>query len=754
MKKVYVGMLSAMLSMSVLGMAQEPPDTASGVPSRNMATGGSSVVPPVIQFSDVATGEGGGKLLAGTVEITFLLYNNFQGGEPLWSETQNVTLENSGHYSVYLGISKPDGVPMSMFTSGEAHWLGVQIAGQAEQPRVFLVSVPYAMKAGDAATLGGLPPSAFALAAPSNAASSTASRTSATSAKSNSATRPDVSGTGTTDYIPLWTNGTGGLGNSAIVQGSDQTIGIGTIASPAVQLSINTSLTSGVSAAVTSTSGRTFGVEGRSDSSNGVGVYGFGDAPSGNTTGVYGASLSPTGNGVFGSNLSHSGSTAGVEGTSASPEGIGVAGVVASTSGDTVGVEGKSASSTGVGVLGLVSSTSGLTDGVVGSTASSTGTGVVGLSSSTSGITYGVVGSSESPEGYGVYGNNTSASGETFGVEGKSASSSGIGVLGQATSASGVTYGVYGHNASSSGAGVLGLSSSTSGETYGVTGTSDSSAGAGVRGTATSASGDAFGVEGKSASLGGTGVLGTATSTSGDNYGVFGSTSSPSGVGVYAMGVASSAEGDLVPNRPLGAWGDTAAPGGAIGVLGTADDGIGMVAANNSPTGYATLGALSHESANANGQVFVVQNIPFGGNCVIDASGNLGCNGTVQAVVPLADGHKAALYAVEAPENWFEDAGSGKLSNGMATVSLDLAFAETVNAAIEYHVFLTPQGECEGLYVGAKTPQGFEVRELHKGHSDVSFDYRIIAHRKGYEAVRLADVTKQMSPLVLGSSKH
>ena len=261
-------------------------------------------------------------------------------------------------------------------------------------------------------------------------------------------------------------------------------------------------------------------------------------------------------------------------------------------------------------------------------------------------------------------------------------------------------------------------------------------------------------MEGKSASSGGAGVLGLASSASGDQLWRVGKYSSPSGVGVYARGVAASAEGALVPNRPIGAWGDTGAPGGAIGVLGTADDGIGMVAANNSPTGYATLGALSNESANAHGQVFVVQNVPFKSNCVIDASGDLGCSGTVQTAVPLADGRKAALYAVEAPENWFEDAGSGKLSNGMATVSLDLTFAETVNAAIEYHVFLTPQGECEGLYVGKKTPQGFEVRELHNGHSDVSFDYRIIAHRKGYEAVRLADVTKQMSPLVLGSSKH
>ena len=58
--------------------------------------------------------------------------------------------DTSGHYSVYLGLATSDGLPATLFTSGKAHWLGIRIAGQAEQPRVFLVSVPYAMKAGDA----------------------------------------------------------------------------------------------------------------------------------------------------------------------------------------------------------------------------------------------------------------------------------------------------------------------------------------------------------------------------------------------------------------------------------------------------------------------------------------------------------------------------------------------------------------------------------------------------------------------------
>src|SRR5271155_856876 len=126
----------------------------------------SSQVPPLIQFSNVATDEGG-NTLSGVVNITFSLYTGQRGGEPLWTETQNnVPLDPTGHYSVMLGVTKPNGVPTTLFTTGEARWLGVQIAQQPEQPRVLLLSVPYALKAGDAATVGGLPPSAFVLAAP------------------------------------------------------------------------------------------------------------------------------------------------------------------------------------------------------------------------------------------------------------------------------------------------------------------------------------------------------------------------------------------------------------------------------------------------------------------------------------------------------------------------------------------------------------------------------------------------------------
>ena len=106
---------------------------------------------------------------------------------------------------------------------------------------------------------------------------------------------------------------------------------------------------------------------------------------------------------------------------------------------------------------------------------------------------------------------------------------------------------------------------------------------------------------------------------------------------------------------------------------------------------------------------------------------------------------KVTLYAIEGPENWFEDMGSGQLSNGYARIGLDSTFLQTVNTEMDYKVFLTPNGDCRGLYVTQKAATSFEVRELSAGTSDIAFDYRIVAKRKGYENVRLAEKTKQFS---------
>jgi hypothetical protein len=136
------------------------------------------------------------------------------------------------------------------------------------------------------------------------------------------------------------------------------------------------------------------------------------------------------------------------------------------------------------------------------------------------------------------------------------------------------------------------------------------------------------------------------------------------------------------------------------------------------------------------------------GYCEVDLSGDLYCTGSKSAVVPVDGGsRRVALYAVEAPGNWFEDYGSGQLSNGSVRIDLEASFAETVNTDLDYHVFLTPNGDCKGLYVNQKSPTSFEVHELGGGTSSVAFDYRIIAKRRNYETVRLADVTKRYEKL-------
>src|SRR5947209_9102748 len=106
-----------------------------------------TVVPRLIKFSGTAT-DVGGEALSGTVGITFAIYKDDHGGAPVWMETQNLKLDGSGHYSALLGATKADGLPMDLFTSGEARWVGVQVRGpdQAEQRRVLLLSVPYALK--------------------------------------------------------------------------------------------------------------------------------------------------------------------------------------------------------------------------------------------------------------------------------------------------------------------------------------------------------------------------------------------------------------------------------------------------------------------------------------------------------------------------------------------------------------------------------------------------------------------------------
>lgn len=189
---------------------------------------GAPTLPKLIRFSGVAR-DLDGKPLTGVVGVRFSLYSEQTGGSPLWMETQNVQVEANGHYSVLLGVTMADGLPAEIFASEQARWIGVQVEQQAEQPRSLLVSAPYALKAGDAETLGGLPASAFLRAVPPTNNQSLASVTAApglTAAGviSNKVSNVTTSG-GTPNTIPLFTSATN-IQNSIVTQTGTTTLNV------------------------------------------------------------------------------------------------------------------------------------------------------------------------------------------------------------------------------------------------------------------------------------------------------------------------------------------------------------------------------------------------------------------------------------------------------------------------------------------------------------------------------------------------
>lgn len=669
MKKAFFWSLALSMFLVLPGEAQQKPVSERSDPSARGAqgaapesptangprsTGEQAVVPRLVKFSGVLTGLTRNPL-SGAMEVTFALYKDDIGGEPLWTETQSVEVDKDGRYTVLLGATQVEGLPVELFSTGEAHWLGVDIQGQPQQPRTLLVSVAYALKAAEAEKLAGKSASDFVLSeslgeqvrqviqaqgqislqstqtgtgTPLQKQTTTSSAT--TTSASPSSPGPmfppsKFSGTTSDQIVLVQQNGTG----SGLVALTPQ------------------------NAALVGSSSKGLGVYGQGAGC--CGVVGNAVATSGFNCGLCGdGSPSPNGSGVFGSAFQW------------------------------VGVGGQASAPSG-----------GPAFGVWGDSLSTGGTGVAGFADAPSGYTNGVMGTSVSPNGNGVFGVNNAATG---------------------------------------GNGVVGVSNATSGGISGVLGVIHSTVGAGTTGIATASSGFNNGVYGQNASNQGYAVHGDAIASSGDAIGVFGtSTAANGGIGVWGVALATSA--------------------GAVGVRGDLE----VPTASGAAGQFLTLSpnSVAGQFANFSRQGLILQGLsgPFDATQVevfrVDSSGNLHItgnltvDGTKSSTAKLQDGKEVALYAVESPENWFEDFGSSELNNGVAWVPLDASFAQAANASVAYHVFLTPNGDSNGLYVARKTTAGFEIREHGGGTSNVAFDYRIVARRRGYEEIRMLQVPER-----------
>jgi hypothetical protein len=682
------------LACFVMPMAAQQPAAASA----------NAAVPSMVNFSGVLTGVNN-KPLTGTVGVTFYLYQESQGGSPLWMETQNVQPDKAGHYSVALGSTSSQGLPANVFASGEARWLGVQVQGQAEQPRVLLMSVPYALKALDAETIGGRPASSFMLAPTSSAGGKNANVPPGT-----------ITGSGTADFVPLFT-GTTTIGNSKIFQTVGGNVGIGTT-TPAAKLD----------------------VAGTGDVRDTLTLFPKLTHPS---LSIHGTAFE----------VSNTGKVTFVAGQTF--PGTGTVTSVASGAGLTGGPithSGTLSIATG-GVTNAMLAHSSLT---VSANSPLNGGGAVSLGGSTS-LGLRSCGANQILEFVsGAWACVNPATGTVTSV------ATGLGLTGGTITTSGTI------SINTSVVPQLGASSNT------FTGNLTVNGNINLGGTVTGAAGDFSGSSDPIVAEGGfdagffsgntNGIFSEASTDGGFDYallgfefgstqetlGVWGFSASPGGFGVYGEQVSQSSSTFLFDGAS-GVWGDSSA---RVGVNGTSDSAYGVVGFTADTGGGNFAGGLFINNSSTGGLPSLYAYDPTtGGLCTMDTSGDLSCSGSKSAVVPVDGGsRKVALYAVEAPENWFEDAGSAHLSNGEAVVNLESVFGQTVNSNIDYHVFLTPNGDCKGLYVAQKSATSFVVRELGGGTSNIVFDYRIMAKRKGYEQIRLADKTKLMTPAGIGSA--
>jgi hypothetical protein len=766
----------------------------------------SVAVPRLVKISGTISGSP-----SGTVGVIFALYKDQSGGAPLWQEVQSVTVDSGGHYTLLLGASTPAGIPVDLFSTGEARWLAVQPEGQPEQPRVLLLSVPYAFKASDSETLGGLPASAF-LRAAATAAPTTYIGTAAVNSAAKAVAASITVSSPAIGYLPYFYDASGDLKNSKLFETSNGNVGVATT-TPATTLDVGGAATVRGTLNLPPTSAATHAAGVNSPLLE-VGASSYSSTKSAAVTNSYGWQASALGNNSTAPyatlNLMYIAGTAAPKWTGFSVDSTGqvifgagqtfpytVNKVIAGT-----GLTGGGSASATSGSLTLnldttkvpllatantftgnqtftghasVSGTLTAANAVLG-TANITG----GLSTSDIIATGEVAAQNTLRVQPSLQATSTSTNGSYSFLE---ASASAYNSSTRTAVQQNFYWGAFPDNnntanpsaeldlmfgtgnGSFSGTGLAinskGILSFASGQTFPIpsSGPGSGTITAVVPGTALTGGGNSgevtLGVDSTQVPLlaasnnftglqtiAGSAYSGGALAVSNNGYGT--------AVNIYSD-TQSNVSQNQIANYDAALWADS---GSMNGMIGSSDEYNGGSFFNNS-AGYATVLAKNFNSGGSTGLAAGVGAKGFGtviraegqgGVCGINSTGDVSCTGELKALATTQGGsHQVETYAVQSAESWLEDFGSGKLDNGKAIIQLDPTFADAANTGVEYHVFLTPKGDAQSLYVTNETASGFEVRESAQGAHSIAFDYRIVAKRKGHETERLTDVTDRFA---------
>jgi hypothetical protein len=539
-----------------------------------------------------------------SVAIAARIYSNDLGGSPIWVESFQLTPDANWRVSVFLG-NTAGGLPPTIFEYNAARWISVQLDGFEESTRAALISVPYALKARDADTLGGLPAAAFLLNTNrSGIASDNNSRTTTTGTTTYQYITP-----GALNLVPKFIDSTN-LGGSQI---TDTGVGIGLgRSSPQEMLDIEgrailRSTSRGPAGLWLGTNETTSAFLGLSASDPASSfVFSHGGLPRLTITqaGQIGVGVdAPTSAlHVKGDIQLSTGSLYFADGTSLSSAPVGGISSASIEAGDSSITIGAANGSTTVAVTDQGITTSKIADGSV--TASKLAPGAINV---TGFATFGAnnyIGEQtvriSNPTTYGISSYNSSTTNSSIAIFGETSSTNGLAIKAHSAATTGNNTALYAIADSTTGYGTYSIANATTGSNFGVYGQSRSNAGTGVMGDALATSGTTYGVYGQTAGANySAGVYGIASSTTAvdTHYGVYGKAN-----GIYGIGVIGYATNSAISNgAPIGVLGRTISPLGVGGQF---------------------------VNAAASGNVIVAQNLN-GNVWRVDNTGNQYMNGTV-----------------------------------------------------------------------------------------------------------------------------
>ena len=322
---------------------------------------------------------------------------------------------------------------------------------------------------------------------------------------------------------------------------------------------------------------------------------------------------------------------------------------------------------------------------------------------------------------------STSSKNGVSGVLGQDLSTSGafdFGVMGTSTNGTGV------EGISTNGNGMRAFSTNQSALFVENTGSQD-----GIQAIALSNDGTNSSTQNNSSNFGRgrSGVWGHDDSADGGtlNAGVTGS--STNGTGVYATSpnyVALNAAGG-------GGNSESTLDYPTLSLVGSTNT-VYLLAACRNPSDNPCTGSHSVMYVDFVGNVNTVSG--FTANGSVDIGGQYYVNGTcVAGCAPVkgGSGRSVRRYVPTTSVPSVEDYGEAQLVNGESHVTLGSDFTNVIDRQANYLVFVTPEGDTNGLYITQKTAAGFTVRENRGGRSTVAFEYRIVAKPYGESGARL-----------------